>query len=74
MRFCMVTTFYPPYHFGGDAVFVQALARAPIVALAEDHAFPAPGWAEALIAAHRDPWAAIGAVIRHPNDPKNIIA
>ena len=27
MRFCMVTTFYPPYHFGGDAVFVQALAR-----------------------------------------------
>ena len=28
MRFCMVTTFYPPYHFGGDALFVQALARA----------------------------------------------
>ncbi|MEP6957797.1 MAG: glycosyltransferase [Nitrospirota bacterium] len=24
----MVTTFYPPYHFGGDAVFVQTLARA----------------------------------------------
>ncbi|WNM58955.1 glycosyltransferase family 4 protein [Candidatus Nitrospira allomarina] len=24
----MVTTFYPPYHFGGDAIFVQALARA----------------------------------------------
>jgi glycosyltransferase involved in cell wall biosynthesis len=28
MRFCMVTTFYPPYHFGGDAIFVQTLARA----------------------------------------------
>ena len=28
MRFCMVTTFYPPYHFGGDALFVQALGRA----------------------------------------------
>ena len=28
MRFCMVTTFYPPYHFGGDATFVQSLARA----------------------------------------------
>ncbi|ULA64048.1 MAG: Glycosyltransferase [Nitrospira sp.] len=28
MRFCMVTTFYPPYHFGGDATFVQGLARA----------------------------------------------
>ncbi len=49
-------------------------ARAPIVALAEDHAFPAPGWAEALIAAHPHPWAAVGAVIRHPNNPKNVIA
>jgi len=28
MRFCMVTTFYPPFHFGGDAVHVQGLARA----------------------------------------------
>jgi glycosyltransferase involved in cell wall biosynthesis len=28
MRFCMVTTFYPPYHFGGDATYVHALARA----------------------------------------------
>jgi glycosyltransferase involved in cell wall biosynthesis len=28
MRFCMVTTFYPPYNFGGDGLFVQALSRA----------------------------------------------
>src|ERR1700690_981273 len=28
MRFCMVGTYYPPYHFGGDAVFVQSLAPA----------------------------------------------
>ena len=28
MRFCMVTTFYPPYHFGGDGIFVQPLACA----------------------------------------------
>ena len=27
MRFCMVTTYYPPYHFGGDAVFVRNLAQ-----------------------------------------------
>jgi glycosyltransferase involved in cell wall biosynthesis len=26
LKFCMVTTFYPPYHFGGDAVFVRNLA------------------------------------------------
>lgn len=28
MRFCMVTTFYPPYSFGGDGVFVRRLSRA----------------------------------------------
>ena len=28
MKFCMVTTFYPPYHFGGDATYVRALSRA----------------------------------------------
>ena len=27
MRFCMVTTFYPPYHFGGDAIFIQQLSN-----------------------------------------------
>ena len=25
--FCMVTTFYPPYHFGGDAMYVYRLAQ-----------------------------------------------
>jgi hypothetical protein len=24
----MISTFYPPYHLGGDATFVQALSRA----------------------------------------------
>lgn len=28
LRIAMVTTFYPPYHFGGDAIYVQRLARA----------------------------------------------
>lgn len=28
MRFCMVCTFYPPYHFGGDAMYVHRLANA----------------------------------------------
>jgi glycosyltransferase involved in cell wall biosynthesis len=27
LRFCMITTFYPPYNFGGDGVFVRALSR-----------------------------------------------
>jgi glycosyltransferase involved in cell wall biosynthesis len=28
LRFCMITTFYPPFSFGGDAIVVQALSRA----------------------------------------------
>jgi glycosyltransferase involved in cell wall biosynthesis len=28
LRFAMVTTFYPPYHFGGDAIAVQRLSHA----------------------------------------------
>lgn len=28
MKFALVTTFYPPYSFGGDGIYVQRLARA----------------------------------------------
>ena len=27
LRFCMVTTFYPPYNFGGDGIFVRQLTN-----------------------------------------------
>lgn len=27
MKFCMVTTFFPPYHFGGDAIFLYRLSN-----------------------------------------------
>lgn len=27
LRFCMVTTFYPPYSFGGDGIYVHRLAN-----------------------------------------------
>lgn len=36
------------------------LARAPIVAFLEEHTFALPGWAAAVLAAHRGPWAAVG--------------
>jgi hypothetical protein len=45
-------------------------ASAPLVALAEDHSFPAPGWAAALIEAHRQPWAAVGPQIGNANPEK----
>ncbi|HET6277342.1 MAG TPA: glycosyltransferase family 1 protein, partial [Candidatus Polarisedimenticolia bacterium] len=28
LRFCMVTTFYPPYNFGGDGMGVMRLSQA----------------------------------------------
>jgi hypothetical protein len=42
-------------------------ARAPVVAFVEDHSFPQPGWAAALIAAHRQPWAAVGPAVGNAN-------
>lgn len=42
-------------------------SSAPIVALTEDHSFPDPDWAEALIKAHRQPYAAVGPVVRNAN-------
>ena len=32
LRFCMVTTFYPPYSYGGDGITVQRLARSLVKA------------------------------------------
>lgn len=42
-------------------------ARAEVVAFAEDHAFPAPGWAEALVRRHAEEWAAVGPVMSNAN-------
>ncbi len=49
------------------------LSSAPAVALAEDHCYPDPGWAEALIKAHRQPYAAVGPVMRNAN-PESLIS
>ena len=48
-------------------------ATAPIVAITESHAFPVPQWAEALIAAHRGPWAVVGPTMRNA-DPDRVIS
>jgi hypothetical protein len=56
---------------GADAPVARAAAvraaAAPIVALVEDHSFPEPEWAAALLAAHEGPWAAVGPVIGNAN-------
>lgn len=42
-------------------------ARAPWVAYVEEHSFPEPTWAEALIHAHSDSYAAVGCAIGNAN-------
>jgi len=47
-------------------------ARAEVVALGEDHAFPEPEWAEALLDRHREPWAVVGPTIINANPATGI--
>ena len=42
-------------------------AAAPVVAYAEDHCYPDPGWAAALLDAHVSPHAAVGPAVRNAN-------
>jgi hypothetical protein len=42
-------------------------ASAPLVALGEEHSYPQAGWAEALLAAHQGPWAAVGPAVCNAN-------
>lgn len=43
-------------------------ASAPLVAIVEDHAFPAPGWANAIVEAHKaGPWVAVGSMVKNAN-------
>jgi hypothetical protein len=42
-------------------------ASASVVVMGEDHCYPRPGWAEALIKAHEQPWGAIGPVLWNAN-------
>jgi hypothetical protein len=42
-------------------------ARAPIVVFGESHSYPEERWAEALLDAHRGPWAAVGPQVRNAN-------
>lgn len=44
----------------GEAIAPAILnARSPVVALTENHAFPAPEWAERLLDAHHGPWIGV---------------
>jgi hypothetical protein len=57
-----------PFEAPGEALAAGAVAaRAPIVAMGEDHAFPDPDWAEIVVDAHRGPWAVVGTAVANAN-------
>jgi hypothetical protein len=54
-----------------NAAGVRA-ATAAVVALAEDHSLPDPGWAEALVADHEGPWAVVAPRVANANPDTSI--
>lgn len=48
-------------------------AHGVAVVYVEEHSFPEPGWAEALIEAHAGPWAAVGPAMTNAN-PRTMVS
>jgi hypothetical protein len=48
-------------------------ARAPVVAFVEEHCRVRPGWAAALVEAHRGPWVGVGAEV-HCGNPAGALS
>jgi len=48
-------------------------AQAPVVALIEDHAYPDPKWAAAILKAHEGPYVAVGSAFRNAN-PSSLLS
>jgi hypothetical protein len=58
----------PDILFSTAKAHAVRIASAPVVAFLEEHCRVYPGWAEALIEAHRGPWAGVGAEV-HVGNP-----
>lgn len=47
-------------------------ARGRVVVYVEEHSFPEPGWAAALMSAHEGPWAAVGPAVLNGNPVNSV--
>lgn len=50
-----------------------SVAKGPVTVFAEDHCFPEPGWATALVRAHAQGYSAVGPTMRNSN-PNTILS
>jgi hypothetical protein len=53
--------------FGESRAHAVGLARGRLVAFIEDHCRAHPGWASAILAAHAQPWVAVGPEMHNAN-------
>lgn len=70
---CVIVEVTPWETMSVSKAHALGAATAPLVAFAEDHSFPEPGWAEALVAAHAHGYAGIGAQMCNAN-PESVLS
>jgi hypothetical protein len=64
---CRIVEVGPITERGAAAARGLLAATSPIVGLIEDHSFPEPEWAEALLRAHAESWAGVGPAVCNAN-------
>jgi len=64
---CRVVEVGPITQRGDAAAKGIRAATAPVVAMIEDHSYPEPEWAAALVRAHEGPWTVVGPVVANAN-------
>lgn len=64
---CRIVEVGPITERGAAAASGLLAAKSPIVGLIEDHSFPEPEWADALLRAHAGPWAGVGPAVCNAN-------
>jgi hypothetical protein len=64
---CRIVEVGPITERGAAAARGMLAATSPIVGLIEDHSYPEPGWADALIRAHAGAWTGVGPAVGNAN-------
>ena len=64
---CRIVEIGPITERGAAAAIGMRAATSPVVGLIEDHSYPEPTWAEALLRAHAGAWAGVGPAVDNAN-------
>ena len=64
---CRIVEVGPITERGAAAARGMRAATSPIVGLIEDHSYPEPEWAEALLRAHAGAWTGVGPAVSNAN-------